>query len=491
MTDTPVLDPTEERLRATLQTKAAQLVVLDEPFDAMFPTPIDAPRRRRAGWLVGVLAVAAAIAGALIVVGARGRGPAVATASSVPTATTAAPAPAADSITAPLLAPTWVPDGEQLWSVTSEPQVDLSQMRDQLFGTVAADGTLAPGLLVELQPAPEGSTVGAGAPVTVRGVQGVTRDSKDAGTGTYAVEWIDGHTDVRVTVRGASVADAVAAIDALRARGTDLSAGFDAAADPNGYALLGEHIGTAPDDNVAATFEYAPETAGARPDFTVLTYTDDQYPDDLRVWIAGGRAADGSTFERDPQAGYYAAWSDGREVIVRARDANVDPGVLDRIAHSVTTLDEHDAAALAAGAQARLAALPSTGTVELAAGSVSLRGNATLGTVCLTVEGFDPACADPFVEDAAGIEDGSALPGHAGSAVVDGRWYVFAAAATDAVISQAPGVRQYDLPVGRGAIGSTRVALVAVPDGVDHVNILVPTGPNGYGGGGFTRPRTR
>ena len=83
-----------------------------------------------------------------------------------------------------MLAPTWVPDGQKLWSLTSNTQQPYAES-SQLFGTATAEGVLAPGLLVEDQPASPGAGVGSGTAVTVRGHSGVTRASKDAGDAPF------------------------------------------------------------------------------------------------------------------------------------------------------------------------------------------------------------------------------------------------------------------------------------------------------------------
>src|SRR5439155_5656362 len=99
------------------------------------------------------LVVAAAATGVVLITRPDSRGPSLATRSSADaTSPTTAPPPAPIPIAAPLLAPTFMPDGQKLWSLTSAARVD-TQFAGQLFGSVAADGTLAPGVLVELQPA--------------------------------------------------------------------------------------------------------------------------------------------------------------------------------------------------------------------------------------------------------------------------------------------------------------------------------------------------
>jgi hypothetical protein len=98
-------------------------------------------------------------------------------------------------------------------------------------------------------------------------------------------------------------------------------------------------------------------------------------------------------------------------------------------------------------------------------------------------------CSNPFTLNAGNNASNGALPGYAGSAVIDGQWYVFvvAAAAAEPFISRNGG-RDTGLPTESGVVDGMHVALVAVPDGIDNVSVLVPTGPYQSAGGGFTRP---
>ena len=490
MTDTHEL---ERRLQQTLRAKAAQADVADAEFDAASPlieVALATRRPRRALIAVATaLAVAAAATGVALVTRPQSHGPLVATKSSRTTPTPTSIAPSAPSpIAAPVLAPTWVPDGQKLWSLTSNTQEQYAEST-QLFGTVGADGALAPGLLIEIQPASPGSGVGSGTAVTVRGHSGVTRASKDAGDAPFEIDWIEGNGDMRVTVRGATVAEAVTALDALRPRGGDLLAGFDPAAAPNPFPLLGERLSPAAKPDVYAQFEYSSSdpTAGAKPEFTVKSDVYGSYPGYLRTWMAGHRAADGTVVEYDPGAGFFVVWPDGRTAIAASSAPDPDLAVLEHIARSASVLQETDAAALAAEAQARVAALPVQGTTTLDAGVVDLRGAGSPTAVCVHVGAAAPACSNPFAINALDDASSGALPGYAGSSLIGGKWYVFVAA------NAAPTITKNGMPDGALAtqtaqIGALHIALAVVPDGVDKVQIWVPTSENQSGGTGFTRP---
>ena len=493
MSDTQQL---ERRLQETLHAKARQIDITDEPFAApAAPTELVASTKRSRRAVVAVataLAVASAATGVALVARPHSRGPSVATKSSTtPSPTSVAPnAPNAPSpIAAPVLAPTWVPDGQKLWSLTSNRQ-DPYEESTQLFGTVGTDGALAPGLLVEIQPVAPGAGVGDGTPVIVRGHNGVTRASKDAGDAPFEIDWIEGNGDVRVTVRGATVAEAVTALDALRARDSDLTSGFDPAGDPNGFPLLDERLFPAAKPDVYAQLEYAAAdpAAGAKPDFTVKSDVNGFYPGYMRTWMAGNRAADGTAVVYDSGVGFSVAWPDGRTVTVASSAPDPDLAVLEHIARSAAVLQETDAAALSAEAQARVEALPEQGTAALDAGVVALRGAGAPTAVCVHVGGANLACSNPFAINALDDASSGALPGYAGSTLISGKWYVFVAANAAPTITK-NGVPGTALAVETAQIDAFHIALVVVPEGVEHVQVWVPTSENQSSGTGFDRPR--
>lgn len=497
----------ERQLQQTFRAKARQVDPSPAQFDAVSrltdeSVAVAPTRSRRAIVAIATaLAVAAAATGVALATRPQSHGPLVAANSSgsTPSPTTVAPS-APSPIAAPVVAPSWVPDGQKLWSLTSNMQ-DPYEESTQLFGTVAPDGALAPGLLVEIQPAgpgdgvgtpvtgPAGAGVGEGTPVTVRGHNGVTRASKDAGDAPFEIDWIEGNGDVRVTVRGATVAAAVTALDALRARGSDLISGFDPAADPNGFPLLDERLFPAAKPDVYAQFEYAAAdpAADGKPDFTVKTDVNGSYPGYMRTWMAGHRAADGTAVAYDPGVGFSVVWPDGRTITVASSAADPDLAVLEHIARSAAVLEEPDAAALSSEAQARVGALPEQGAATLDAGVVDLRGAGAPTAVCLHVDAANLACSNPFAVNALDDASSGALPGYAGSAVISGRWYVFVAANAAPSITR-NGMPDTALTMQTAQIGALHIALAIVPEGVAHVQVWVPTSENQSSGTGFNRP---
>jgi hypothetical protein len=313
----------------------------------------------------------------------------------------------------------------------------------------------------------------------------VTRAAKDMGAPATEFDWIEGDADIRVEVRGASADEAVAALDALRPRAAGLRSGFDPASAPDGYPLLGEHA-SGPVSGVAATFSYSTSQTSA-PGLTVMTSTASAYPGYLRTWAGGRRTPEGAATEYQAGYGLLVGWPDGRQVIVQSRAAAPDVAELERIALGAHALDSSSAQSLAAATQARVAALAARGSVDIAGGTITQHGDGVFSGACLTVGDAAPVCSSPF--------DGGATTGapdanlRAGSGVIDGQWYVFTASAVNAQFTVATDdASGRTLTATRGAIGSTTVSVLRVPDDVDAVQILLPVGDTQLGGAAFMRP---
>jgi hypothetical protein len=512
MSHTLEREEVERRLGTTLRAKAAQVVV-ERPVAS--ETIALAPRRSRRKLVALATAVAvAAAAGGVVLMNRPLTG-----ANNVSTR----PGGAGNDnpFPAPLLAPAWAPDGQQLWSLTSlrgssGPPARATDVAVQLFGTKAGDGSVATGLLLHFWRAQPGASIGTGTAVTVRGQAGVTRPTQYGGEAKTLIEWVEAGADIQVMVRGASVAQAISAIDGLRPRGNaDLMQGFDAAADPGQYPMIGEEKPTtaAADE---AIFEYAAAApvGEAKPDITVQTVASgaaDPYYVETLAGGAGRAGADGSIVEVLSDNSVVVAWPDGRRVQAWTSAVHPDIAVLEHIASSVTLLDEGAAAALADETQARVAGLPLLGTAHLPSGDLELHGTGTASAVCLRVPGAPVACSNPFAANADVHRAGATVaePG-AGSAMITGQWYVFVGAHAEPTFD-IPGGTAFDAtgcspkkvcritvppssasnpPAGETAqIGSTYVALLAVPDGVPYAGISVPSGGSNSIGMTFYRPR--
>ena len=479
MSETMEVDELERRVVETLRAKAAQVAVAATEFDAQ-RTPVSemiavSARRPRLAVLAfaTAIAVAAAATGVVIVTRPGGHSDGVVTESSSPAA---------------LFAPTWVPAGEHLWSLTANASSHAGFVR-QLFGNEAPDGSVPSGLMVdvkraaELRPGFPDTRLRPGTPVVVRGLHGVTRSVVDADIALSEVEWIEGDTDVTVTVRGVSPDAAVLVLDALRPRGSSLMDGFDPADGTSSFRLLGQDLGTEPGAGVDARFEYsaASPLANSLPDYSVSSSSSAGLAGYLRVWLMGRRTTDGTTVDDERDWGVTVVWPDGRQITARTYPADHDVALLERIARSAMTLDDGPAATLAAEAEARVAALPVLGTATLPAGDIEFHGTAAPVAVCLRVRGSAPACGTPFQGRAFAPTTPAYDVGPAfASAVIDGKWYVFGASRfvmsfvgnvppSTIVTPRFPSTTP--LPSEKGTIDGVNVALVVVPAGTDSVTL--------------------
>jgi hypothetical protein len=494
MTDARVRGALERRLVETLRTKAAHLNVSDLPFDRHSPAITDmvttrARARRPIGRAILIGAVVLVVAISTVSVILTRSTSRVTTRGNVATSGTGS---SLSGIDAPVLAPTSVPEGLRLWWI-SPGSGSSPPLASQLFGTLRPDGAPDPGLLVEMNPTPPGSSVGGRETVRVRGVNAAVGPSKDAGAAPTEIAWIEANVEVRVTIRGMSVDQAVATLDALRARTDNLLEGFDPASAPPDRQLLGEQIGANNDKprSVHAQFDYAKDepTAGATPSFSVRTDTAHAYPGYLRVWIAGSRAEDGAAVEFDPGFGAVVAWPDGRqsEALIGAVS---DAGELERIARSVKLVDVDHVNALYDGIQARLARLPLLSAVDLPSGRLELRGNGEPSTVCLRLASSRLACANPWTTP---LTSPPTPTGFTGGVTVDGQWLVFTAAKAPVSMERPRDVArppsEVDLKPERATAGEWQLALVAVPNDLDTVQVSVSTGANTTSGVTVRRPK--
>ncbi len=434
---------------------------------------------------LAVVAIAAVVVAVAVHTNGSPRQLRVVTPSTTPPPSASAPKLRDTSIdAAPLLAPTWAPDGEQLWSVSSTGGARESGFPSQLFGTASADGTLTPGLVLEYQSASPGESIG-GANATVRGAPAAVGEPKDAAGADAEIRWIEGSTQVTAIFRGVSNDGAVAVLNALQPRGSDLSAGFDPASAPPEFGLLGERNGSERTDASAdAVFRYAP--ADGAPDIEVATFTHDTYPGYFRARLGGHIGAGGVVVQPDAYSVYHLvtlAWPDGRSV--RVQTISTDASALERIARSVQLISRTQAQSLAEDVNARLAALPVLDTASLPSGTLEVHRTGQRIGICLRgAEGL-PVCAS----DVGHAETSNAI---AGSALLDGHWYIFGGAPDVDVIATVAGAlptpNPAPIPTQRATVGEWHVAVVPIPADVGVVQLTVPTAPNQFSGFTLTRP---
>jgi hypothetical protein len=463
-------------------------------FDDMPVPQIPARSGRRGRAVASVVLVVAVIVGVAVVIVAstrtspeRVRVSAPATSTTPPTS---APQPAlrdGNLAAGPMLWPMFTPSGEQLSSVSSLEDGGIG-MPSQLFGTVAADGTLAPGVLFEFQRTSPGGTVNGTSTARVRGVDAAVSPPKDAAGADLEIMWTEGNTLVNAILRGVSQDQAVAMLDALRPRTTDLLDGFDPASARPGFANLGERLGVAANPSgVQATFEYSSVPTERTADLQVVTQTHSIYPGYLRAWIGGRRGADGVVVAPDAFDVYHLltlAWPDGREVTMQSTRA--DAATLERIGRSIelTTVDEGQTRLRVQSAQ--LNSLPMVGTVSLPDATVELHSDGGTTAICVRVEHLAALCrSDVVIQPTADYIIGSFL--------LDSKWFAIAAAPGYEPLVGPPvnlgAPRAANFPAQTATIGNWHIALVPVPASVAKVQVIIPTSPGQSAGATLTRPR--
>lgn len=485
MKPTITRDDVERRLRSTLRQKADQLAVptfdfdvdavaQDAPVMPMVDVESPSPRPRRRRTAVAVVAVAAVIVlvAAIVTQTSALNDPS-------PQSPGVRTQPGAGGVSATdgsLLAPSAVPDGMSLWSLNTDATATNPIVSTQLFGALDAGGGLAPGLLIEMQHASPGAGVnpGGSADATVRGHVVTVDPAKDGGVGTQQFAWIEGDAEVTVIVRGGTVAQAVAILDALKPRGTRLLDGFDPGSAPAGITQLGEAPRrSAPVINASFAYGHNAIPLGGTADLAVWTTVGGSYPGYLRTWMAGSRAADNVAVEFDPAVGMIVAWPDGRQAV--ASSSSLGQATLERVARSASFLEPAGARRLRDDLSRRLGTLPVLTSADLPSGTVALRGPGAPVAACLSVpRGGEPVCATPVYPQ----YQATARNGLAGSAVVNGQWLVFATATAEPVVYRTPpGPFSFPSPLAealdaqRATSNGWHLALVEVPVGVNDVTV--------------------
>ena len=457
------------------------------------PVPVLPTRRVRRTSSVAVLAAALAAAAVAAVVVVTRSSPipvrVVTSSSSTTLSRQSTPVlhdPALGAV--PLLAPTWTPDGEELWSVTSSTDSNGPGFPTQLFGTASPNGSLSPGLLLEYQPNPPGGSVVGSTTTPVRGAVAAVDGPKDASGADIEIRWVEANTEITAIFRGVSNARAVAVLDGLRPRGRDLLTGFDPASAPAQFALLGERkTADAAEQSVDGDFEYARTGAAtnAAADIRVRTYTHAVYPGYLRTWVGGRRGADGVIVEPDAYATYRLVtltWPDGRAVTVQS--TNADASTLERIARSIQLRSRAQADELVNALNARLATLPTLRAMALPTANVELHKDGPRIAICLRASGGAPFCRANVALDA---------PANylAGSVLLDNHWLILSAEPAvqpDVTPGTNPRQSTSPLPAQTAVLANWHVVLVHVPADIDQVQVNVPTGPNQFVNANFTRP---
>ena len=442
MSDTTEL---EERLRATLRAKSAQVLVDDGPFDASHGAdvvPLAGHRRRgRSVWLLAA-AVAAVVALAVGVTVVRA-GHRQATVSQ------------SDHPDRPgVFAPTWMPDGYQLWDVSPSSGAGSEvpgsgPVTIQLF----ADDR-APMLAVQV-----GATAGPnpdypaplGEAATVRGVAGhvrtttVTTSADQAPVERLEIRWEEDGQPVVATIDHTDQARALDMLGAMawQTPGDPFSGvapgslslvptyPLDLTGHPgsNPLRLVGGVVNQAVPTAAVTTFVYAegtPTLASASeitvrvggPGSGLVQYYESQLGS-ASLQADGTLETTSAVPAIDTQVG-SVMWPDGRAVIAIA--AGVDAGDLLRIARSAAPTDDADLDARRAEITARVLTLPVVATADISPLTLEVHGDG--GTALCAHAGSGPVTCGAVAGVNGGSFGGSGSAGLTVSVVVDGDWYI-------------------------------------------------------------------
>jgi len=426
MTDTTEI---EGRLIATLKAKAAQLVVDDEPFVLSTMAelvPLKPPGRRPGG---RVLAAAAAVAAVVALV----TGIALVRADHRQATVSQSDHPDRPGV----FAPTWVPDGYQLWDVSpssgpGSEQAASGPINVQLF----ADG-VGPALYVQIGGVTAPGTPPPGDPITVHGqVGGVTSvqpgpaDRQTPGQ-RVSIRWTENGQQVIATLIHTSIDRAVALLDGLAWQvPDDPMSGVAAASVSTSVSplhLAGGFISSAVPASARSSYLFtttAP-TIGETGGITVTatgpgTRIGSYYQDQLDGASQQADATVESTATLPGSAIILAVvtWPDGRSSM--ASGDGIDAADLVRIARSAAPTTDADLDARRAQITDRILALPVVATTELPPLTLEVHGEG--GTaLCAHASSGPVSCGQ--VAGADSID----TVGLAVSVLVDGDWYIGAA----------------------------------------------------------------
>ena len=375
------------------------------------------------------------------------------------------------------LVPTGLPAGMQLWGVDyssssgderlSEPGMTIPQ----LFGD-PDQGRAIYIVSDQYDVVPDTAEQ-----VTVRGRTGQAGPSWDVAENDVgdAISWEERDARITALYKGTSRAEAIAVLDSLEWRSDDPADGFAPPSDP-AWALRGE-VDDWPPAGYEASFSYsqgAPssDSTDDRPGFWIHTEAGSAVSAGyLAGWYRQGASVGGgdrpvSTFDEESLR-LEVYWSDGRSIIIepQARSGPQAPTreELERIAGSLIVVSEADLAALGAGAEANVAALPVLASGETTIGRLEVHGEGDFHRLCLDRPADGPlACATGMLGDTGA------------DWMIDGTWYVTEASTTNDFLilgghdpSRAPDAGE--LPAETTTAGEWTFYVVAPPPGIDQV----------------------
>ena len=464
-------------LRRTLRVKADGVAVPDREFEPTITTTASEPVRVRAHratrWLVLVAAVLVTVVGIAAVVSRT-------SSSSKPDVhvltPSTAPAPRARGaeVDSPVVAPTWVPPGEKLWSFeTRRTTFDGSAFLTQLIGSAPVNGELDKAIFLEFQASESSPIPGDQTSLTVRGAPARVSAPKDSPAATSSVDWFESGTAITAVVRGFSIADAESLLNQLRPAGKILATtGFATESVPSPYRMLGEEAAATSAPNTTAVFGYWSQTPAPNraPDIYVSTARRYAYPGFLRTAIGGTLDSADVAISYDPFQGgtVVLAARDGMQIAVSSQTA-LPRATLERIARSVATIDGSRASELRDQVDARVQSLPVLGRTSLPLGTITLRGAPSAVALCFAPKGESTSCASvPVSTDGAyGTADfGRIIAG----AITPAGWIVYG------TLPSQPSLR--GATPQTGTIAGRKVFVALVPQSVNRVDLTIETGPH-------------
>ena len=541
--DDPDLDAGERilaaRLTAAMAGQAGTIVLADEPFDPGRPAALDlgddAPARQPTpasrlrgthdpaladpdgvdpaalealpitpaapvgrGWVVWVAGVAAAavLVAAIVMIDAV-RQPSLDVGDD--------PAPTLVG-TGTGWAPTWVPDGLELWDL----QVQELTEEERLGGTDPGAAPTVQQLVVA------GSTrlfVAIGAAdrylagadsslpdVQVRGLPGRStpvRGGDDASDGVQLV-WEEAGQTFAVTADGADPGAAIALLDRLElADPADPGAGFRAPADGSAAVRTDDDRAAVPGElPIAARFGYsAGQPASEVLDLTISTvgpwsgratssmgpsgylyaaFRGEVRPDGVALSFSAGRPSQGPP-------SVQAVWPDGRTVY--ASGTGLDRASAERIVLGVEAVPATELEQRAGVVSERLGSGEVLARAELPSATVEVIGAPGPGALCLTVEARRQCSLRDRMAGPGGSVPAPTQFGF-GTELLDGRWYLFGAnegpvdvtveLGADSGTTTGTGPPDPSVQAETATDGTWTVALLVVPDGFDRATIASP-----------------
>lgn len=397
-------------------------------------------------------------------------------------------------------APTWVPDGLELWGLEASqvgpddvdsPQSDarvtqLVESTDRSTRVLVSIGGTA-----DILGGDETTT-----PVTIRGVAGRSRAVTGFIEGAQ-IGWEESGTVFNATVVEAEPGAATALLDRLELTDpADPEAGYSAPADGSVTVRSEDHRGLRVKAPVSARFTYATDRPSSQDaELTVIARGPSSGLDPAAIGLQGYLMTgflgeirpDGSAFSFTPGSDGYptnaqTVWPDGRMVYSSGPD--LDPETAERIAAAVEPVPTAELERRMAEVSDRLGSGPVLARADLPAATVEVIGGSEPSVLCLTVDGRRRCALGDRLSGARGQRPEPEQVAF-GSVLVDGRWYLFGANEGPVEISVELGGGGSGTTTGTGppdpsvrpetaAVDTWTVALLVVPDGWDRATIEFP-----------------